>query len=119
MDNLPARKCGPTQDLSSDMGNVMFLAGVAFITKRVSGNEVRIPDPEAGEATVISRYGNERAMLIHPEDFHRLNEFDRLLDEVSQLTPIALSGEAARAHVEEGTPGEPITDPAVLAQLFG
>jgi hypothetical protein len=27
--------------------------------------------------------------------------------------------EALRAHLEEGTRAEPITDPAVLAELFG
>lgn len=92
---------------------------MVLTTKRVSGNEVRIPDPEAGEVTVVSRYGKERAMLIHPADFHRLNELDRFLEEASRLAPIARSAEAVRAHVEEGTPGEPITDPAVLAELFG
>jgi hypothetical protein len=35
------------------------------------------------------------------------------------LEPIALSDEAIKAHAEEGAPGEPITDPAALAELFG
>lgn len=92
---------------------------MGFSTTRVSGNEVRIPDPKAGVATVISRYGKERAMLIHPEDFHRLETFDRLLGETSNLEPIELTDEAIRAHLDEGRPGEPITDPQVLAELFG
>jgi len=85
----------------------------------VSGNEVRVPDPQAGEVTVISRYGKERAMLIHPDDFHRLDELDRMLAEAAGLTPLKPSPEALSAHLEEGAPGEPITDPAVLAELFG
>ncbi len=97
---------------------LIYCFPVALTTKVVGGNEVRIPDPEAGEATVISRYGKERAMLIHPDDFHRLNDLDRFLEDASALEPITLSAEAVRAHVEEGTPGEPITDPAVLADLF-
>lgn len=109
--------------MSSDSGLVVrhcpILPRVALTTKTVSGNEVRIPDPEAGEATVISRYGTERAMLIHPADFHRLNELDQFLEDASKLERIALTTEAVRAHVEEGTPGEPITDPTVLAELFG
>ena len=42
-----------------------------FALKQVRGNEVRVPDPILGEATVISRYGKERAILIHPADFDR------------------------------------------------
>jgi hypothetical protein len=92
---------------------------VALTTRVISGNEVRVPDPRPGEATIISRYGKARAMLIHPSDFHRLSDLDRMLADVSNLEPLALSAEAARAHREEDTPGEPITDPAVLAELFG
>jgi len=88
-------------------------------TRTVSGNEVRIPDPQQGEVTVISRYGKDRAMLVHPTDFGRLNDLDQLLVEVSQIEPMALSADAIRAHREEDTPGEPITDPALLAEIFG
>jgi hypothetical protein len=88
-------------------------------TRTVSGNEVRIPDPQPGEVTVISRYGKDRAMLVHPTDFGRLNDLDQLLVEVSQIEPMALSADAIRAHREEDTPSEPITDPALLAEIFG
>jgi hypothetical protein len=69
--------------------------------------------------TVIFRYGKERAMLVHPADFRRLDDLDRLLVEVSRIEPIALTPDAVRAHREEDTPGEPITDPALLAAIFG
>ena len=92
---------------------------MTLTAKVVSGNEVRIPDPQAGEVTVISRYGKERAMLIHPDDFHRLDELDRMLAEAAELPSLEPTHEALRAHLEEGTPGAPITDPAVLAELFG
>lgn len=92
---------------------------MALTAKVLSGNQVRVPDPQAGEVTVISRYGKERAMLIHPEDFRRLEELDRLVAEAGRLSPGEPSEEALRAHREEGTPGEPITDPALLAELFG
>lgn len=92
---------------------------MTFTVKVVSGNEVRVPDPQAGEVTVISRYGKERAMLVHPDDFHRLDELDRMLVEAGELVPLEPSPEALRAHLGEGTPGEPITDPAALAELFG
>jgi PHD/YefM family antitoxin component YafN of YafNO toxin-antitoxin module len=95
-----------------------ILRRVPLTTKSVSGNEVRIPDPEAGKATVISRYGKERAMLIHPADFNRLTELERLLEDAAKLEPMAFGTEAVRAHIEEDTPGKPITDPTVLAKLF-
>jgi hypothetical protein len=91
---------------------------VPFTAKKISGNQVRVPDPRPGEATVISRYGKERAIVIHPSDFSRLNQIEDLLVAAAALEPITFSPEAVRAHAEEGTPGEPITDPAVLAELF-
>lgn len=87
--------------------------------KRMKSNEARIPRPEPGEATVIERYGKEQAIVLHPEDFHRFLELERLAEEAARLEPVSLSPEAIRAHREEGTPGEPVTDPAVLAELFG
>jgi hypothetical protein len=92
---------------------------MALKTRTVSGNEVRIPDPQPGEVTVISRYGKDRAMLVHPTDFGRLNDLDQLLVEVSRIELITLSEDAIRAHREEDTPGKPITDPALLAEIFG
>jgi hypothetical protein len=89
---------------------------VAFRVKTIGGNEVRIPDPMPGEVAVISRYGKERAVLVHPADFDRL---EQLLTEVALLEPAVFSSEAIRAHREEDIPGEPITDPALLAELFG
>ena len=37
----------------------------------VSSNDVRIPDPEPGQAVLVTRYGadNVRAVIVHPEDF--------------------------------------------------
>lgn len=37
----------------------------------VSSNDVRLPDPEPGQAVLVTRYGadNVRAVIVHPEDF--------------------------------------------------
>lgn len=104
-------------EMSGDM--LATVASMPFTAKKISGNEVRVPDPRPGEATVISRYGKERAIVIHPSDFERLNGIEQLLAQAATLEPIVLSEEAVRAHSEEGTPQEPITDPALLAELFG
>lgn len=87
--------------------------------KRIRGNEARVPRTDPGEATVIERYGKERAIVLHPDDFHRLLELERLAEDAATLEPLALSEEAIRAHREEGTPGEPVTDPSVIKALFG
>lgn len=110
-------KCRTTREKSSDIPVIVM--PVPFTARKLSGNEVRVPDPVPGEATVISRYGKERAIVIHPSDFNRLNEIEQLLSAATALDPIALSDEAIIAHVEEGTAGEPVTDPAMLAELFG
>lgn len=91
---------------------------MALVAKEITGNQVRIPEPEAGEVGVISRYGKERAMLVHPDDFRYFEELDRLLAEVSDLGPFKPSADALQAHIEEGTPGEPVTDPTLLDELF-
>jgi hypothetical protein len=44
--------------------------------------------------TVISRYEKERAMLIHPGDFRRLDELGRMPAESAELTPLEPSPEA-------------------------
>ncbi|MGH2861393.1 MAG: hypothetical protein ACRDLT_07785 [Solirubrobacteraceae bacterium] len=92
---------------------------MTLTARQLSGNEVRVPDPVQGEAAVISRYGKERAIVLHPSDFHRLTELEQLLGAAAELDPIELSDEAIRAHREEDAPGEPVTDPAILANLFG
>jgi hypothetical protein len=74
---------------------------------------------DPGEAAVIERYGKERAVVLHPDDFHRLLELDQLVEDTVALEPFQLSEEAIRAHREEATPGEPVTDPTVIEKLFG
>jgi PHD/YefM family antitoxin component YafN of YafNO toxin-antitoxin module len=87
--------------------------------RRIRGNDARVPRTDPGEAIVIERYGKERAIVLHPEDFHRVRELDQLAEDAAVLEPLNLSEEAIRAHREEGTPGEPVTDPAIIEKLFG
>ncbi|MGH2947092.1 MAG: hypothetical protein ACRDPC_12680 [Solirubrobacteraceae bacterium] len=85
----------------------------------VPGDRVRIPDQRAGTATVISRYRKERAVLIHPDDFHRLQALEAFISAVIATESLEFSDTAIAAHRSEETPGAPITDPAQLAELFG
>ena len=85
----------------------------------LNGDQARVPATKAGTATVIRRYGKERAFVLHPSDFHRLAALDDLVSTVSRLDPLDFSEAAVRAHREESTAGESVTDPAVLGELLG
>lgn len=87
--------------------------------KKISANDVRVPRTDRGEATLVERYGKERAVVLHPEDYRRLCELEALVEEAARLAPVQLSEEAIRAHREEGTPDQPLTDVRALAKLFG
>lgn len=99
--------------------HVSYRRDVSLRIKRISANDARVPTTDPGEATLIERYGKERAIVLHPEDYHRLSELEELIEEAVRLAPVKLSEEAIRAHREEGSPGEPLTDPGLLAELFG
>jgi hypothetical protein len=92
---------------------------MSFELHPIPSDQVRVPDPQRGVATVVSRYRRERAVLLHPDDFHRLDALDALVTDVSASEPAVLSEAAAEAHSDEDTPGEPVTDPALLDELFG
>lgn len=49
-------------------------------TKQVQANETRLPDPEAGEAIVVSKYGDGRrkAVILHPDDFDLFERYRRI-----------------------------------------
>jgi len=92
---------------------------MALELRRLPGDKVRVPDQRPGVVTVVSRYSSERAMVMHPSDFHRLEALDALLQDAAATDPIAFGDAAIAAHRAEETPGAPITDPAKLAALFG
>jgi hypothetical protein len=50
------------------------------------------------------------------DDFHRL---DALVTAAAATEPLTLSDAASTAHREEDTPGEAVTDPTLLEELFG
>lgn len=57
-------------------------------TKTIPANEVRIPEPEAGEVVVIERYGKPYAAVI---DAEALDLFRRMLDVFGEHRPVELS----------------------------
>ena len=75
----------------------------------------RVPSPAPGHAFVFTRYQQERAVVMHPDDFHRFQELDEAL---SHVDPGVLSDVEIAAHYAEDTPGDPIEDYDTLAALF-
>ena len=59
-----------------------------MLTRSLSANDVRLPEPVPGEAIRVEKYGGKerKAVILHPEDFDR---FLRLLEVVDE-TPYEL-----------------------------
>lgn len=87
--------------------------------KEAHSNEVRIPEPERGVATAVNRYQKERAVILHPDDFHALDDLSEMVMQLAAIDRLELSDAAVRSHIETDTPHAPLTDPKKLKELFG
>lgn len=69
-----------------------------FRTRLVASNDTRVPEPEAGEAIVVCKYGGERrkAVILHPDDFDLFLRYRRLFGNVPH--ELRLSETAITAH---------------------
>jgi hypothetical protein len=67
---------------------------------------------------VFTRYDEEKAVVLNPHDFHRLEALDRDLEELTS-DGAALSALALKAHALEDTPGAPVEDPTQIKALLG
>jgi hypothetical protein len=88
----------------------------------VLGNAVRLPPVNAGEATIVGRYGLERAraVILHPADYAALREAATVLGELEDLEHSA-SDAAVEAHEVEDRPNDDrlVEDSATIAELLG
>lgn len=52
----------------------------AMRTRQIPSNETRFPEPQPGEAVVVSKYGEERrkAVILHPDDFDLFERYRRI-----------------------------------------
>ena len=66
----------------------------------ISSNDVRIPDPEPGQAVLVTRYGadNVRAVIVHPEDFAWLEAIVDAYRARSRPLELELTTEDLEAH---------------------
>jgi hypothetical protein len=75
-----------------------------MVHTELTANDVRIPDPRQGVATVVTRYGELHAVILHPEDFMSIEE---IIDTYLSRPPYELvaSDAAVEAHAIVETPG--------------
>ena len=67
---------------------------------------------------MFTRYDEEKAVVLNPQDFHRLSALDHDLEELASDRP-ALSELVLKAHALEDTPGTPVEDPNRIKALLG
>ena len=75
----------------------------------ISSNDVRIPDPEPGQAVLVTRYGadNVRAVIVHPDDFAWLEAIVDAYRARSRPLELELTAEDLEAHAATDQDAEP------------
>lgn len=75
-------------------------------TIEIQSGSVRVPEPVAGTATVVRRYKQPQAVILHPRDFERLSQDARLVDEIGLSEPFPpFTPLARKVHLLLETPG--------------
>jgi hypothetical protein len=85
----------------------------------IKSNDVRVPQPQPGEALVVERYSAKhvKAVILHPDDFAELQSSSELLEDL--VVAPELSDLGARAHrIAESPEGELIDDEASVRRLL-
>ena len=86
----------------------------------IKSNDVRLPDPQPGEALVVERYSAKhvKAVILHPDDFAELQGDSELLDDLGAASEMSDLG--VRAHqIAESPEGELVDDEASVRRLLG
>jgi hypothetical protein len=78
----------------------------------------RVPSVSPGKAIVFTRYDEEKSVVLHPDDYHRLASLDEELAAVA-FSGIAMSDLALEGHRMEDAPGTPIEDATQIRALLG
>ena len=69
------------------------------------------------KAIVYTRYGEEKSVVMNPQDFHRLIPLDDAFADVA-FDRIEMSELVLEAHRVEDTPEAPIEDPSRIKALL-
>lgn len=79
---------------------------------------LRVPAPSEGQALVVRRYAEDKAVVMNPQDFRRLAALDAALDTLRASDLPALTELALEAHRLEDEPEEAVEDPAAIRALL-
>jgi hypothetical protein len=93
---------------------------MALHSSPIKSNDVRLPEPQLGEALVVERYSAKhvKAIILHPDDFAELQGSSELLEDLAVAPELGDLG--ARAHqIAESPEGELIDDEASIRRLLG
>jgi len=88
----------------------------------IKSNDVRVPQPELGNAYLVERYSADsvKAVILHPDDFAELQNRARMLEEAARPASFELTELGAQAHrIAESREGELIDDEAAVRSLLG
>jgi hypothetical protein len=86
--------------------------------ERRESSSGRVPAVTAGTALVFTRYDDEKAVVLHPDDYRRLAALDEALDALGAET-CEVTDAVRAAHALEDTPGRPLEEPGAIKKLLG
>ena len=86
-------------------------------TERRESSSTRVPTVASGHALIVTRYDEEKAVVMNPEDFHRLTALEEALALVT-ASRTSMNDLVLKAHRLEDEPGVPIEDPDELRTLL-
>ena len=86
-------------------------------TERRESSTARVPAVPPGRAIVFTRYAEESAVVVNPDDFRRLAALDDALDALAGDRP-AMSDLALAAHEREDEPTGAVEDVAAIRALL-
>lgn len=72
----------------------------------VAANDVRLPELKTGEATIVKRYSEDRAVILHPKDYAQLVRDSRLVAALGEPNRLdAMTSLERKAEAMVTTPG--------------
>jgi PHD/YefM family antitoxin component YafN of YafNO toxin-antitoxin module len=80
---------------------------------------LRVPALEEGRALVVTRYDEEKAVVMNPLDFRRLAALDATLEAIREVDAPAMTPLVLEAHRLEDEADEPVEDPGAIRGLLG
>jgi PHD/YefM family antitoxin component YafN of YafNO toxin-antitoxin module len=108
--------------ISYDMSIVSYdiCYGLSMIETEIRDSAtLRVPAVAEGLALVVTRYDDEKAVVMNPADFRRLAALDAALELIGEAEALPLDALALEAHRLEDEPSQQIEDPVAIRALLG